>query len=221
MKPKNQSGFSVILIIGIVAVLAASGFYFFVRTKPANTIPENEIQEDNTKDELSVSIKSLLEQKIKNLESFTAEAEFVSLVEQSQSKNANLSMAEIQQLDKKWQSEGENDSFVNGFMTNSIAASLFRFQEDNPGFVELFVTDAKGLNIGQTNKTSDYYQADEDWWTGAYNNGSGRAYFGKIEYDESAKSESISLYVPIYGNQKVVSGILKAVLSLTAIKTEV
>ena len=35
------------------------------------------------------------------------------------------------------------------------------------------LTDAKGAVIAATNKTSDYFQADERWWEEAYNNGKG------------------------------------------------
>ena len=78
-----------------------------------------------------------------------------------------------------------------------------------------------GLNAGQTNKTTDYYQADEDWWIGAYNSGKGKASHGTIEFDESAQTEAISLYIPVMDgiNNKAI-GVIKAVVSITAIKMD-
>ena len=105
-------------------------------------------------------------------------------------------------------------------MENETAQILTVFQENNPEFPEIFVTDKVGLNVGQTNKTSDYYQADEDWWVKAYNNGTGKTYYGEIEYDESSKSESIALYNPVFNSQREVVGVFKAVLSLSALQRE-
>ena len=113
------------------------------------------------------------------------------------------------------------DEFIKPFLINEVAVKLREFQEENAGFYEIFVTDMYGLNVGQTNKTTDYYQADEDWWIGAYNMGEGRSYHGQIEFDESAQTEAISLYVPIIDPiTDEVIGVVKVVMNITAIKIE-
>ena len=61
----------------------------------------------------------------------------------------------------------------------------------------MFVTDKYGALVASTNRTSDYYQADEDWWQAAYNNGEGAIYFGQPEFDESSQSFGIIMAVPI------------------------
>ena len=72
-----------------------------------------------------------------------------------------------------------------------------------------------------TNKTSDYYQADEAWWTETYANGLGKSLFGAIEYDESALAEAIPIYVPITDpDTGSAIGVMKAVCDITAIKME-
>ena len=83
------------------------------------------------------------------------------------------------------------------------------------------VTDKRGLICGETNKTTDYYQADEQWWITAYNLGKGKSYYGGIEYDESAMAEVISIYVPVIdpGINKAI-GVIKAACDITAIKME-
>ena len=98
---------------------------------------------------------------------------------------------------------------------------LVEFQKEHPEFYEIFVTDKLGLNAAQTNETSDFYQADEDWWIGAYNGGEGREYHGILEFDESAQTEGISIYIPVHDpDTNEVIGISKAVLSVDAIKSE-
>lgn len=133
----------------------------------------------------------------------------------------SISVEEILELDEKWRNTEGVDEFIEAFLTNDIARKLIEFQERYPGFSEIFVVDARGLNVGQTNKTTDYYQADEDWWQGAYDEGRGKAFYGVIEFDESAQTEAISLYVPIrdpYDQNAI--GVAKAVVNLAAIKME-
>ena len=72
-----------------------------------------------------------------------------------------------------------------------------------------------------TNKTSDYYQADEDWWIQSYNEGQGKTFHGAIEYDESAKAEAIPLYMPIMDpDTNKAIGVMKVIIDITAIKME-
>ena len=71
---------------------------------------------------------------------------------------------------------------------------MLDIQNRDESLVEIFITGKKGLNTCQTNKTSDYYQADEEWWQATYNNGIGK---GEVEFDESAASQAIPLYIPI------------------------
>lgn len=139
----------------------------------------------------------------------------------SNERNKALPMFDILQLDAKWRSaEGLND-FIKGFLTNACAERLIAFQEAHEGFSEIFIADARGLVVAETNKTSDYYQADEDWWVQAYHGGRGRAFHGDIEYDESAMSEAIAVYVPVMDPQtRQAIGVLKAVIDLTSIKRE-
>jgi len=110
---------------------------------------------------------------------------------------------------------------VKELMTNDCARVLAEFQDNHSGFPEVFVTDKRGLLVATTNKTSDYYQADEPWWTEAYNEGKGKAFHGRIEYDDSAGYEAISMYAPIKDPQTdELIGVVKAVCNVTAIKLE-
>jgi hypothetical protein len=72
-----------------------------------------------------------------------------------------------------------------------------------------------------TNKTSDYYQADEDWWVRAFAGDQGHFYYDEIEYDESAMSEAIPVYIPVIDpqTQKAI-GVIKAVVDLVTIRME-
>lgn len=142
-------------------------------------------------------------------------------VKKSNEDHRSITLEEIELLDQRWRRSDGMDSFIKPFLTNKVAQRVLSFQEENPGFSEIFVTDEHGLNVGQTNKTTDYYQADEDWWTGAYNAGVGKIFHGPIEFDESAQTEAISIYAPIMDPEtERAVGVIKAVLSIAAIKVE-
>lgn len=145
----------------------------------------------------------------------------IELVAESNKTNEGISLSEIERLDARWIATEGIDEFIKGFLTNDASLILTEFQEVNGGYPEIFVTDATGLIVGLTNKTSDYYQADEDWWVQGYNGGLGNAYHGNIEFDESALSEAIALYIPIMDpNTRKAIGVMKVIVDITAIKME-
>jgi hypothetical protein len=73
--------------------------------------------------------------------------------------------------------------------------------------------------VALTNRTSDYYQADEDWWVKTYNGGQGIPSHGDVEYDGSAAAEAIAMYVPITDPETMTSiGVMKVLVDIAAIK---
>ena len=120
----------------------------------------------------------------------------------------------------QWQAGGM-DELVKALVTNACAKRLLEFQEAHDGYAEVFVADAQGFVVGATNRTSDYYQADENWWITSYAEGRGKAFYGEITYDESAMSESIPVYVPVMEPQagKAI-GVIKTLVDVTVIKME-
>lgn len=216
--------FYISVAVFAVVVLGIGGMYWFSGQNPGTTTPpaggSAPVNPAGVKTTLSPEIEKVLSQKIIMIEALAVEPLILGEVELVNIKNKNLTAAEISALDMKWRATKGIDDFIKQFLTNQIALQLLAFQEKNPGFPEIFVTDKYGLNAGQTNKTSDYYQADETWWIDAYNNGAGKSYHGAIEFDDSAQSEAISLYIPIRDpSTSAAVGVIKAVLSITAIKS--
>ncbi|MFH1768109.1 MAG: PAS domain S-box protein [Candidatus Omnitrophota bacterium] len=80
---------------------------------------------------------------------------------------------------------------------------------------EIFVTNRYGVNVAMTGKTSDYYQADEEWWQEAEKNG---LYVGDVNYDESARIYSIDIGVRVDDDEGNFSGVIKAVLDIRRVR---
>ena len=184
---------------------------------------EEVVQEvdQNTTFTFSVEVNQILERKKGLIKNLAQESYLIRLVKETNEKNQSISNSEIRRLDERWQRTEGIDDFIKPFITNDTALFLVAFQDENDVFSEIFVTDMKGLIIGETNKTSDYYQADEEWWVQTFNEGKGKEFFGEIEYDESSRSEAIPIYVPVLDpDSKAVIGVIKAVCDITAIKLE-
>ena len=153
------------------------------------------------------------------IKTFVKEPSTIEEVQRANQKRTSMTLHEIQEVDSKWMSKNASHTLVNEHLNAPCSQALKRFQQANPGFSEIFITDSKGLIVCLTNKTSDYYQADEQWWVTGFNLGTGKSYYGTIEYDESAHSQSIPVYVPVINpktNDAV--GVCKAVIDISAIK---
>ncbi|MBN1941590.1 MAG: sensor histidine kinase [Candidatus Diapherotrites archaeon] len=79
-----------------------------------------------------------------------------------------------------------------------------------PVFAEVFLTNKYGANVAQSNKTSDYYQADEEWWQKARENGFFVEYAG---LDESAGVLAIEISSRLADDEGNFLGVLKTVLN--------
>ena len=169
----------------------------------------------------SEEVNQILERKKELIKNMAQDLQLVNFVRRANEKNRDLSDSTINRLDERWQQTEGIDDFIKPFITNDTALFLVAFQEENDVFSEIFVTDKKGLIIGETNKTSDYFQADEEWWVQTFNEGKGKEFYGEIEYDESSRSEAIPIYMPVLDpDSQEVIGVIKAVCDITAIKLE-
>ena len=100
------------------------------------------------------------------------------------------------------------------FLDNSTGTRLREFQTISPKHVELFITDQYGANIAATDRTTDFYQADEEWWHAAFNGGQGCVYIGQPEYDQSSQTFAISIVVPVLSGDRAV-GVLRSTWDVT------
>jgi len=128
-----------------------------------------------------------------------------------------LSQAEIEARDQQWRAADDAanaDSLVAQVLNNEMADELREFQAAFPEHAELFLTDRSGVNLAATNRTSDYYQADEAWWQAAYNNGRGGVYVGQPEFDESSQTFGLIIAVSVSTpDQGDVVGVLRTTLN--------
>ncbi|MBN2117492.1 MAG: GAF domain-containing protein [Anaerolineales bacterium] len=134
------------------------------------------------------------------------------------SQKAPLTEAEIEQLDNQWRAAPTNNTaswLVASVLDNDISSQLRQFQNQFPQNVEVFLTNQQGTLLAATNRTSDYYQGDEEWWQIAYRE---RVYIGQPEYDESSQKLAIIVAIAIREEQSSnVLGILRTTVNFDAL----
>ena len=78
---------------------------------------------------------------------------------------------------------------IDATLGNDLSKFLAQKREASGGLItEAFVTDAKGLNVGQSDVTSDYWQGDEAKWQKSFGAGPGAIFVDGVEKDESTQS---------------------------------
>jgi hypothetical protein len=79
-------------------------------------------------------------------------------------RHVGIGQAAIDDLDRNWVAErtAQLQPLVARTMSNPLSTYLKQVQAGTLGlYVEIFVMDAHGLNVGQSSVTSDYWQGDE------------------------------------------------------------
>jgi len=131
-----------------------------------------------------------------------------SLVAAVKAQNAkNVSLDKIKELDSKWSETSGLDDFMKQVLASTASEYLKKVRKENSFIVEAFAMDNKGANVGMTNKTSDYWQGDEDKFTKSYNGGAGGTHFSKLSFDESTQSYVIQVSVPVMEDGKAIGAV--------------
>ncbi|MCM5557234.1 hypothetical protein [Pleomorphomonas sp. JP5] len=138
-------------------------------------------------DEYMMAARAYVEQHVMP---FLSEAVVVDAVNAQNAKFAGLQQADIDALDQKWRAEVEasDKPMIDEALSSPLSKFLVEQREASEGVItELFVTDDKGLNVGQSDPTSDYWQGDEAKWQKSFQAGPGAVFVDEIEKDESTQ----------------------------------
>lgn len=122
--------------------------------------------------------------------SWVSDPSIVSAIKQQNTAHADLDIARIEELDTKWRAETRASSkpMIDAVMNNDVSRFLIDRKADAQGLIsEVFITDNKGLNVGQSDITSDYWQGDEAKFQKTYAVGPDAIFVDDIELDESSQ----------------------------------
>ena len=118
----------------------------------------------------------------------------------------SATQAQIDAWDLAWRGEvGQAEQpLIQQVMTTPLSAFLHQQVLESGGRItEVFVMDARGLNVAASGITSDYWQGDEDKYSKSFGAGAGAIFVDEVEFDESSQSYqgqvSIALTDPATG----------------------
>lgn len=124
----------------------------------------------------------------------------IAAVREQNDRHVGLTQGDIDALDQQWRAERGQSArpLIDEVLARPLSTLLARLQEDSDGIVtEIFVMDNRGLNVGQSQVTSDYWQGDEAKWQETFLAGPDAMLIGDIEYDESTRKWQSQLSLPI------------------------
>lgn len=163
-------------IVRLVTLVTAAGFLFCAaKITPANA------------EGVPPSKKLINETILKNIHEFI-DTDIVRMSIKNQNiRFGTMSDDKIQELDKQWRAETKSDDqpIISATLSNPLSTYLTRIQAHSLGlYSEMFVMDKNGLNVGQSNISSDYWQGDEAKFQKTFPLGADAIFIDDPEYDE-------------------------------------
>lgn len=125
--------------------------------------------------------------------------------------NGKITQADIDALDKQWVEERKSDDqpLIGPALSNPLSSFVIKKQAESRGrYVEIIVMDDKGLNAGQSDITSDYWQGDEAKFQETYLKGPDGMNLGDPEtHDDGSTTQQINLAIPDPDTGKAIGAI--------------
>ncbi len=135
-----------------------------------------------------------------NVAGWLADPAIVEAIKAQNAAHAALTQGDIDALDGKWRAEVEASAkpTVDAALANGVSKFLTGKKNAAEGLItEVFVMDNKGLNVGLSDVTSDYWQGDEDKFQKSYGAGANAIFVDEIETDESTQTMQAQVSVTI------------------------
>ena len=148
-------------------------------------------------DEFTAPLTALANGEIK---AFASDPVLIAAIVAQNAITAGYDQAKIDALDTQWRAEvsAASKPLIDATLGNAASQYLKGVQDAAGGkYTEIFAMDAKGLNVGQSTLTSDYWQGDEDKFTKSFGAGADAVNLGEVEQDESTQIFQSQVSVPI------------------------
>lgn len=128
----------------------------------------------------------------------------VALLDFVKAQNAKrVPLSEIQRIDREW-TAGDAAAVVQAVTAGACADYLRKTFGAHDHYAEVFLMDDQGALVCANQKTSDYWQGDEDKWSRSFNNGTGTAFIDRPRFDESSKTNMSAISIPLLDGAKTV-----------------
>lgn len=165
---------------------------------------------------ISMLIGEMLSEKFKDVSIYASNPLHIELTIQSNLKYGNMKKEDIRnrlmETDKEWIAAPHESNLISEVLHNKSSQRLMQIVKSRDDTSEILLTDKFGALISASNRTTDFYQADEEWWEASYDSGKGKVYISDVVFDDSTKIWGMSIAVPVRDVDGAVAGIYKAVI---------
>jgi hypothetical protein len=131
---------------------------------------------------------------------FVEAPEIVAAIKAQNAITVAYDQAKIDTLDKEKRAEvgAADQPLISKTLATPASAYLKKVEADSKGlFTEIFVMDAKGLNVAQSGITSDYWQGDEPKWQQTFPRGKDAVHISDVDQDESTQTYQSQVSIPV------------------------
>jgi merozoite surface antigen 2c len=139
-------------------------------------------------------------------------------VEAQNGRTGEVAQDQIDKLDKQWRAERKEQvqPMVAAVLSNPLSNYLTQIQAASGGlYTEIFVMDSKGLNVGQSAITSDYWQGDEGKFQKTFPKGADAVFVDEAELNEGTKTWRSQINLTVVDTSKKPIGAITVEVNLT------
>jgi len=122
---------------------------------------------------------------------WTSDPALINAIRSQNAANTGLTQSDIDALDKTWRAETKASAkpMIDEMLGRPVSKKLLGYENAGEGlFTEIFVMDNHGLNVAQSDATSDYWQGDEAKWKKTFLVGPDAVFIDDVEFDESTQT---------------------------------
>lgn len=167
---------------------------------------------------LGDALNRIITREIRSTQTFMNSSERLIKVKEYNLKHAGMNNeardAYFKEMDRRWEKAADNDPLITEYTESAVGKRLKEIADNDPSIAEIFITDKYGGLVAASNKTSDFYQGDEDWWKRSFDNGKGSIFIDQAGFDASSKVLSIAIALPIRDASQEVIGVCKNVMEI-------
>ena len=124
----------------------------------------------------------------------------IEAIREQNARHSTLTQSDIDAMDRQWRAEtsATDRPMIDRALANAVSRFLIDAKDQERGIVtEVFIMDNRGLNVGQSDATSDYWQGDEAKWQRTFLQGPGAMMIDDVELDESTQTFQSQLSMSI------------------------
>lgn len=134
----------------------------------------------------------------------------IEAIKAQNAKHASLTQDDVDSMDKTWRAERKSATspMIDDVASRPVSSQLASFRDSGKGlYTEVFVMDDKGLNVGMSDPTSDYWQGDEAKWKETFLAGPDAIHVSDVEKDDSTGTFQLQVSTTVVDGGKPIGAI--------------